>query len=204
MQAIANFLVTGDLLYTWRGRINQIVADVTGWFRELPGKIVSGLGDLKGAGYNFVNGFRDGFWARINEVGNEIRNAFKDLIPQSVKDALGIKSPSTVMIPLGAYTTEGFGVGAIDEAAIVGPQIGEALASNISGAVTGFDMDMIPPPSTVPGGTYAAPGGTPGGAAPLSITVNVAGSVMTERELVSAVRDGLLDIQRRNVTTGIR
>lgn len=65
---------------------------------------------LTGHGLSLVDGLWDGIkrgWARL------IQN-FKDivqLLPDTVKKALGIASPSKVMMQLGMYTAEGFGLG---------------------------------------------------------------------------------------------
>lgn len=77
--------------------------------------------------------------------------------------------------------------------------------SDIAGAATeaqgaagdvalGSDIGALPAPTFAGGGAQAAP---------ISLTVIVQGNVTTERDLVLAIRDGLIELGLRNVSTGI-
>jgi hypothetical protein len=71
-----------------------------------------------------------------------------------------------------------------------------AEGGTVSGAIG------APQLATVHGGEFITPvGGNMGGD---NITINVNGFIGTKNELVQAVREGMLGIQRRNVTTGIK
>jgi len=77
-----------DLGFVW----DQLGA----WFSELPGHLVDGfLGTLHAE------------WARIMDDMGFLASQ----LPEPIKRALGIHSPSRVMMELGAYTAEGFALG---------------------------------------------------------------------------------------------
>lgn len=85
------------------------------WVRGLPGRILRGLGNvgrtLWSAGANLIRGFIDGIRNAAGRIISTIRNFVTDAIPGFVKRALGIRSPSRVMMALGEQTVQGLQIG---------------------------------------------------------------------------------------------
>ena len=65
---------------------------------------------MKGAGFSITNGIWDGIKSGWTSMIKNVADLV-DLLPATVKKALGIASPSKVMMQLGMYTAEGFGLG---------------------------------------------------------------------------------------------
>lgn len=90
--------------------VRRAVAEVS----KLPGQITTGLGNLGSllfnAGADVVRGFINGLSSqlgRLRDKASEIAGA----VSGSVKDFLGIQSPSRLMMEVGADTMEGFRLG---------------------------------------------------------------------------------------------
>lgn len=81
----------------------------------IPGRIVGALGDLAKLLLPFGDGLIDGFVSGIRRSAGKVVAAIKDAItdklPGFVKDALGIRSPSTVFAALGEQVVAGFAEG---------------------------------------------------------------------------------------------
>jgi TP901 family phage tail tape measure protein len=89
---------------------------ITEWFGGLWGDITGAFDglSLSDIGGNIIDGLWDGLksaWSGVTEWFASLT----DFIPNWVKDALGIHSPSRVMRVLGKYTMEGFALGLGDE-----------------------------------------------------------------------------------------
>lgn len=88
---------------------------LVGFFRGLPGKILSGLGNVGKTLYNkgkdLIMGFVNGIKSMAGHIIDVIKNTVTDKIPGFVKKALGINSPSLVMMSLGEGVGEGMALG---------------------------------------------------------------------------------------------
>lgn len=109
---------------------------------------------------------------------------------RAIKKALGIRSPSRVFVELGQFIPQGLARG-IEAATHHATRAVQAMA----GAVAGAGM---------PGGAaLAGVGGITSRGGDLHVHVHVAGSVTSERNLVEAVRTGLLKGGLRNANVGL-
>ena len=115
------------------------ISSVVTLMEGLPGKAVAAIGDLSGllvgAGKALVQGLIDGMNSLLEAVKNkasELANAAAN----AVKGALGIKSPSTVMIEYGENIGQGLVLGmAGQESGVIG--MANRLARGIEAAFTG-------------------------------------------------------------------
>ena len=106
--------------------------EVIGWFRDLPGKIKGWLSDagswLVDTGKNLIDGLVNG----IKSAGSAVKDAILALVPDAIegpiKKALGIQSPSRLMMEVGAYVGEGLAIGMEDQIPVV-QEKGLALAA---------------------------------------------------------------------------
>lgn len=110
----------------WAGDVRHDTDIVTGWFQQLPGRILHALGDLGrllwNAGVQIVEGFVGG----IESMGGAVGNALLSLIPGPVRrfaSFLGIGSPSRVFHEFGVNTLQGY----IDGVKSMAPQVLAAL-----------------------------------------------------------------------------
>lgn len=123
-------------------------AGIVTWFRSLPSAIVDG----------FVGGLRE-HWTRVTDELGALARA----LPDPVRNALGIRSPSRVMMELGEHTARGFelGLGQGQD------RVGRAMS------------DLVGPVGAAPvAEAMAARGG-----ASVSIVVNVTGATGDPDEL---------------------
>ncbi len=106
--AVKNFFVSGfQSLYTSvRDKISSVVSVV----KEIPGKVKSTLSALPGQmlsiGRNIIDGIVNGIRNSLGRVMDAAR-AIVDKIPGPIKEALGIHSPSRVMVEIGKWVTAG-------------------------------------------------------------------------------------------------
>lgn len=147
-------------------------------------------GQIRDAGVNLIGGFWEGLQERWSQL---IRDAggLVNQLPQAVRDLLGIRSPSRVAMEIGAFFSEGLGLGVAAGAGAV-----EAGARVAGAALVGPVASLPIPAAAASAAASPATGG-------LTIVVNVAGSVLSERELGLVVREQLLDYQRYNGSTGL-
>jgi TP901 family phage tail tape measure protein len=98
--AIVNTLLAG-----FTGGWSLIISGLSGLWSQVSGFF--GGCDLSTIGGNIISGLWNGLkatWANVTKWFNDMVNS----IPQWVRDALGIHSPSRVMMELGEYTMLGF------------------------------------------------------------------------------------------------
>lgn len=108
---------------------------VVTWFRTIPGQMVDG----------FITGLRE-HWTRITDELSSLARG----LPDPIRNALGIRSPSRVMMELGAHTVRGFelGLGQGTERVgramgdLVGP-VGAAPAAEALGARGGVNLSIV-------------------------------------------------------------
>lgn len=92
----------------------SILATVLDWFKGLPGKFVSAIGDvagtLKDVGGNLISGLWEGVKSTFKSILDGL-GAIASPLVNAFKDAFGIKSPSTLMMPVGEMIGQGILVG---------------------------------------------------------------------------------------------
>lgn len=135
----------------------SFIANVVNMFFSLPDRIVSAVSRVGSLLYNIgadiVHGLANGISNSWHFVTDKI-SGLVDLIPSGIRNALGIGSPSKVMMALGAQTGEGFALGIAGQQAAVA-----AAVRNLSAPVAADSLNMS---GRVRGGDGAAVAGTPG------------------------------------------
>ena len=99
--------------------IPQIVAAIVKGF-------VSLMGQIKGIGKNIVNGVWQGIQGMVSWFTGKVKGFFSGIV-NSVKNALGIHSPSKVFASIGKYMAEGLGEGWDDKFSDVRNEIDKSL-----------------------------------------------------------------------------
>jgi len=138
-------------------------------FAELGSGLVSSVSgvaaDMVGIGSEIINGLLDGIEsgasavvARMTALGGAVKGA--------VKSALGIASPSKVMLELGAYTAQGFEQGVARGT----PNVADAMAN-----MTQPQADPALRAGVLAAGARGAQVAGPGGASQYTITINATG-----------------------------
>lgn len=102
--------------------ITNFGTGVTNWFRALPGAIVDG----------FVGGLRE-HWGRITTELSTLAAG----LPEPIRRALGIRSPSRVMMQLGEHTARGLELGLSGGQEGVGRAMSDLLGPVGAGPVAG-------------------------------------------------------------------
>ena len=175
--------------------VGEKVGEVVAWFVGLPGRAVAAIGDLAGrllqAGKDAIQGFIDGVTSMASRIVTAIRNTITDKLPQFVKDALGIASPSKVFRRLGLETGRGFALGISDGTGAVG-----TAAQGMVDAAAGVNLttpELRTPAANVnrgPVGPEVAPGSaTAGGGRALLVKVYIG-----DTELRGVVRTEVVDV----------
>ncbi|MFO0658898.1 MAG: tape measure protein [Polyangiaceae bacterium] len=145
--------------------LSVVIDGVVSLGEEIFGEIVSWATDMVVIGSEIINGLLDGIEsgagavvARMTELGGSVKGA--------VKSALGIASPSKVMLELGAYTAQGFEQG-INRGA---PRVNDAMNNMAQPQV-----DPAIRAGVLSAGARGAQGSTPGGSSQYTITINAQG-----------------------------
>lgn len=131
----------GDFGGTMRGALQGIIDAFNGvmdGFRRHVGGVMSGIGS------SIIDGIRSGISGGINGLYNAL-NSLTSAIPQWVRDALGVHSPSTVFAELGRNLMQGFTLG-IEELAHM-PQL--AVAGAVAGMVPTDNNSLSPGGTTI-------------------------------------------------------
>ncbi|GGK90165.1 hypothetical protein Ppa06_58290 [Planomonospora parontospora subsp. parontospora] len=108
-----------DMLGRWmidaRDAVTQRFAELVDWLRGLPVAILNAIGNLggllSGLGHDLIIGLWNGIVGMWDWFKNAIWNFFSSIMPQWVKDALGIASPSKVFAEIGRFTMMGVSEG---------------------------------------------------------------------------------------------
>lgn len=98
--------------------------ELLNWMTGLPGRILAAVGNLGGllggAGRDIMVGLWNGMAAQFDWFRTAIYNFFESIMPQWVKDALGIRSPSTLFADeVGRFIPEGVAKGILDHTGVV-------------------------------------------------------------------------------------
>jgi hypothetical protein len=181
------------------GRLVGAVADkageLIGWVAGIPGRVLGALGDLGGllwnAGADLIWGMINGISAMAGRLANAAVNVARGAV-NAVKGFLGIGSPSKLFEGLGINVGQGL-VGGLGRSEDIVSRAGASLAAAAVPGVPGADLPAL---SLANAGSSAA-------AAGITVINHVAGSVVTERDLVEAVQAGLLQKQRRVPSLGL-
>ncbi|MGW0523049.1 phage tail tape measure protein [Crossiella sp. NPDC003009] len=156
-------LATQALL--WFGRVREAALlrmnALLDWLSGLPGRILSGLGDIGNLlwdlGRDLLSGLWEGIQERVSWLKNKIFNFFRGIMPDWVRDALGIASPSRVMLEIGRWVPLGLAAG-IDQTSRAALDAAGALAAGITDSMT----ITAPRPEVAPAQVGArAPAGGP-------------------------------------------
>ena len=162
----------------YRKHYEKQVDSATSALRRLASQEAALKKQLAGLGSNAGKGMANGLREQITAVQAQAKRLSATLVA-TVRTQLGIHSPSRVMAELGRHTGEGFRIGVGHEAAAVQ----SALAS------------MVAPPSPVVPQAQANVGAVDGAAA---------GTGMTREELLAALSGIRVDLDGREITTGVR
>lgn len=149
----------------WANQIGQGVLGAVIWFEQLPGRVMSALGnwysELHTLGSHVVDGLLQGIESMAGSVISEAEH-IADSVVHALSSALGIRSPSTVTREMGQNIGLGLAMGIDDSAAQV-----LASAHNLA--------------SKIPGALSTA--GAHGSSAPLQISLSSGSTSGIEREL---------------------
>jgi phage-related protein len=98
--------------------IDNAAHEIGDWIGGLPGKVKGWIGDaaswLLDAGRDLIRGLIHGIENTAHELIDAIKRSVTDKLPGFVKDALGVKSPSTVFAAIGRNVVEGMALGLRD------------------------------------------------------------------------------------------
>jgi TP901 family phage tail tape measure protein len=119
----------------WNG-IESRWDSVRSWFASIPGSIrtlLSGASNwLWNIGRDVLNGLIDGIQSRINALTDKVKSV-SNVVTNTVKNTLGIRSPSTVMFGFGKNAIEGFNQGLQSKPGREQAQAIQAAATTSSG-----------------------------------------------------------------------
>lgn len=171
-QALGNALWNG-LNSAW-GRITTLASTIGMSVRDKLGEWVGAFQDV---GANLIGGVWQGIQNRWGGFISDIQNQFATL-PEAVRKFLGIASPSKLFATeVGQWLLPGVVQGAEDTL----PQAGRDLAQ-MTGQLPGLSLPA----------SAALGGGTGGGSVTnIYVSVPVQGSVVTERDLIAGIIDGV-------------
>lgn len=172
------FMSTISWLGTWWGILDALATAVLDFLQPL---IDLGV-EIWDIGASLV----DGLWEGIKSGWAWLIQQFEglvDMLPDAVKTALGIASPSKVMKQLGKFTMQGFEIGLSDEAANINGALSAAVAA--------------PSPGQMAGGLASLGGGGGGGfSGDVIVQVNAPGATANDAKAIAdaaaaAARDEL-------------
>jgi hypothetical protein len=153
VQAIGGFFVMLPIYAA--NAVNSVIS----WFASLPGRILGAIGNLGGLLYDagrhliegMIHGITDTFKSLISNVKDAVGGAVK-----SIKNLLGIHSPSTVFQDIGKNVTAGFVKGITDTSHLAMGAMNQ-LANNVisptlslsTGSATAIDTPISQPGGAV-------------------------------------------------------
>lgn len=133
-----------EILASVVATVSGKLAEVTTFFRNLPGRIRSALGDLSGklwsAGRELLAGLISGITSKVSGAVRAVRNAVSDVV-SGAKGMLGIRSPSTVFAdevgePIMAGLVKGIESMADDPAEVLNRLLGQLASMDATLAPT--------------------------------------------------------------------
>ncbi|MEV5849823.1 hypothetical protein AB0M32_48480 [Streptomyces sp. NPDC051985] len=161
--------IVRDAFTQAKNAVSDRINGVVGFVRELPGRIVSTLSGLasrlRTMGGDIVEGLINGIRDKASAVLSAVKNFIVDKIPGPIRSALGISSPSKVMMGFGGDIGEGLALGM------------EGAGNRVAGAAgrlaTATARAAIGPGYGLAGIAARGGGRTTGAAAGAPVTVNV-------------------------------
>jgi phage-related minor tail protein len=134
-----------------RATVSDRITAVIRFFRELPGKILSAVGNLAGTLVGTGRDLVEGIWSGIKGAGRWLMDKLSgwasSVIPGPIKKALGIASPSKVGTWIGQMFGLGVGGGVEDEADYVAgaaEQLAESVLAPMNDLSAGIDRFAAP------------------------------------------------------------
>lgn len=185
--------------------------ELLNWASGLPGAIVgalSGIGSQMGTiGHNLIVGIWNGMVGAWQWFRDSIYNFFSGIMPDWVKNALGIASPSKLFAAIGKELPAGLAIG-MD----VGTPMVKAAADRMADAtVATFDAPASPAPAfegAFPVGHQALPAAPPAGGRVINVeNINVQGvfdpsSPVSYRRMVEQLRSAIIDLEQEEYVHG--
>lgn len=175
---------TGVAIPAAKEKAGELVDAILQWFKDLPGKILDAIGDLSrilfNAGKDIIQGLLDGIGSMIGSLSRkfgEITSMIPDLKGPAVVDRV-------LLQPAGQMIMGGL---------IAGIDDGEGLLRKKLTDVTGLVRSVGDGSLSIPSGMPA-----PSGGGTTVVNITVSGSVLSERELVGTVIDGIEKARRVN------
>lgn len=168
-----------------------------GWLSALPGRILGWFADagswLYNAGVSIIEGLWNGIVSMGSWIAGQIMGLIKSVVPGPVLKILGINSPSRVFHDIGVNVTKGL-VNGINSG---GQQVASASTGLARSAIGGFGSPGVA--LGVSGGRQLAMAGAgyagaTAGVGGSVVNINVAGTVVAERQLRDLVEK--LNLQR--------
>ena len=166
--------------------IPQIVKSIVNGFMSL-------MGQITGIGKNIVNGVWQGIQSMVSWFTNKVKSFFSGIV-NSVKNALGIHSPSKVFASIGGYMAEGLGEGWDDKFSDVRDEIDKSLdfddpSMSINASVHKIGAEAAEFSGTAYGGTSIG-----------TVTINIDGAKYSnENSLAEAIAEALQNMTDRRV-----
>lgn len=151
--------------------IPQIVKSIVNGF-------VSLMGQITGIGKNIVNGIWQGIQSMVSWFTSKVEGFFSGIV-NSVKNALGIHSPSKVFASIGGYMAEGLGEGWDDKFSDVRNEIDKSLdfddpSMSINASVRKFGAESSGIAGTAFGGTSID-----------NVTINIDGAKYNDEKILA-------------------
>ncbi|MGW1714089.1 phage tail protein [Streptomyces sp. NPDC002156] len=161
--------IVRDAFTQAKNAVSNRISGIIGFVRELPGKIVSTLsglaGKLKSMGGDIVQGLINGIRSKASAVLSAVKSSIVDKIPGPIRSALGISSPSKLMMGFGRDVGEGLALGI------------EGTGNRVSGAAgrlaTATARSVIGPGYSLAGTVARSTPRTGAATAAAPVTVNV-------------------------------
>ena len=180
--ALANSLIT---------HLPQLIVKIPEIIQAIVRGFSDGMPNIIEIGKNIVNGVWQGIQSMIGWFTSKVEGFFSGIV-NSVKNALGIHSPSKVFASIGKYMAEGLGEGWDDKFSDVRDEIDKSLDFDDPSMSINASVRKIGPEATGIAGT--AFGGTSIG----SVTINIDGAKYSnENSLAEAIAEALQNMTDR-------
>jgi len=154
------------------GPVNNIINAVLG-MKDRVFSAISGIGGwLVNAGRDLIQGFINGVTSMGSNLVNSMTNFIKSKVPEPIRHALGIKSPSKLMEQFGKYTVQGFALGIDRNASMV-----SAAVAGVMDNLTNADFSGALSPQLSVGGVGST------GTVSQPITTNIYGNISIASEV---------------------
>ena len=180
--ALANSLIT---------HLPQLIVKIPEIIRAIVRGFSQGMPNIIEIGKNIVNGVWQGIQSMVSWFTSKVKGFFSGIV-NSVKNALGIHSPSKVFASIGKYMAEGLGEGWDDKFSDVRNEIDNSLdfddpSVSINASVRKFGAESAGIAGTACGGTSIG-----------NVTINIDGAKYSnENSLAEAIAEALQNMTDR-------